>query len=157
PSPWASSRSAAPPGASRGPCSARGPRSRAASSRSRPWAPPSEPQSRQRRPSRRRRQPDGGRKQGAWARQPRPPPLRSLTSSPTDTEVLMQRRDGFLVKIKIKDERGNVVDEVEAIAFKGLLNIAHEEGLKLVETTVVQLPTEENGKTAVVTARVVTS
>jgi hypothetical protein len=68
----------------------------------------------------------------------------------------MRARDGFLVKIKIKDERGNVVDETEAIAFKGLLNLAHEDGLKSVKTTVVQLPTEENGKTAVVTATVKT-
>ena len=49
----------------------------------------------------------------------------------------MQRRDGYLVKIKIKDERGNVIDEVEAIAFKGLLALVHEDGLKSVKTTVV--------------------
>jgi hypothetical protein len=68
----------------------------------------------------------------------------------------MQRRDGYLVKIKIKDERGNVIDEVEAIAFKGLLALVHEDGLKSVKTTVVQLPTKENGMTAVVTAKVKT-
>jgi hypothetical protein len=69
----------------------------------------------------------------------------------------MQRRDGFIVRIKIKDERGNVIDEIEAIAFKGLLALAHEEGLKSVRTTIVQIPTEENQKTAVVTAKVKTS
>jgi hypothetical protein len=69
----------------------------------------------------------------------------------------MQRRDNFLVKIKIKDERGNIVDETEAISFKGLLALAHDDGLKSVKTTVVQLPTEENGKTAVITAEVTTA
>jgi hypothetical protein len=69
----------------------------------------------------------------------------------------MQRREGFIVRIKIKDERGNVVDEIEAIAFKGLLALAHEDGLKSVKTKILQLPTEENQKTAVARARVRTS
>ncbi len=69
----------------------------------------------------------------------------------------MQRRDGFIVKIKIKDERGQVIDEIEAIAFKGLLALAHDDGLKSVKTKVLQLPTDENQKTAVVEACVRTS
>ena len=68
----------------------------------------------------------------------------------------MQRKDGLTVRIQIKDERGNVVDTVEAVAFKGLLSLAHEDGLTSVRTRVLQLPTEENGRTAVVAAKVVT-
>lgn len=66
----------------------------------------------------------------------------------------MQRKEGFIVRIKIKDEHGNVVGETDAIAYKGLLSVAHDEGLKFVKTEVVQVPTEDNGKTAIVRATV---
>ena len=66
----------------------------------------------------------------------------------------MQRKDGLVVRIQIKDEQGRVVGETDAVTFKGLLSLAHEDGLKSVRTKIVQLPTEENGRTAVVQARV---
>ncbi len=69
----------------------------------------------------------------------------------------MQRRDGFVVKIKVKDETGKVVGETEAVSFKGLLSLAHDEGLRSVRTELVELPSEENGKTAVVRATVRTN
>ncbi len=58
-------------------------------------------------------------------------------------------KDGFIVRMKIKDEHGNIVGETEAISFKGLLSIAHDEGLRSVRTRLVQIPSEENGKTAI--------
>lgn len=66
----------------------------------------------------------------------------------------MQRKDGFIVRIKIKDEHGNVVGETDAIAYKGLLSVAHDEGLKSVKTGIVQVPSEDNAKTAIVRATV---
>jgi hypothetical protein len=66
----------------------------------------------------------------------------------------MQRKEGFIVRIKIKDEHGHVVGETDAIAYKGLLSVAHDEGLKFVKTEVVQVPSEDNGKTAIVRATV---
>ncbi len=66
----------------------------------------------------------------------------------------MQRKDGFIVRIKIKDEHGNVVGEADAIAYKGLLSVAHDEGLKFVKTEVIQVPTEDNARTAIVRATV---
>lgn len=38
------------------------------------------------------------------------------------------RRDTFVIRMKVRDEHGNVVGETEAINFKGLLAIAHDEG-----------------------------
>jgi hypothetical protein len=66
----------------------------------------------------------------------------------------MQRKDGFVVRIKIKDETGKVVGETDAIAFKGLLSLAHEEGLRSVRTKLIQVPSEENGRTAIAISRV---
>lgn len=42
----------------------------------------------------------------------------------------------------------------EFIVFEGLLDMAHQEGLNLVETELVQRPTEENGHTAIAHAKV---
>lgn len=64
------------------------------------------------------------------------------------------RRDSFVIRMKVRDEHGNVVGETEAINFKGLLAIAHEEGLRSVRTELVQVPSEANNKTAVVRATV---
>lgn len=64
----------------------------------------------------------------------------------------MQRKEGFIVTIKIKDETGRVVGETEAITYKGLLALAHEDGLRFVRSKLVQIPDETNGRTAVVTA-----
>lgn len=66
----------------------------------------------------------------------------------------MQRKDGFIVRIKIKDEQGRVVGETDAVTFKGLLSLAHEDRLRSVKTRIVQLPTADNNHTAVVRATV---
>jgi hypothetical protein len=62
----------------------------------------------------------------------------------------MQRKEGLVVRIQIKDESGRVVGETEAVTMKGLLSLAHEDGLQSVRTRIVELPTEANGRTAVV-------
>jgi len=66
------------------------------------------------------------------------------------------RRDSFVIRMKVRDEHGNVVGETEAINFKGLLAIAHEEGLTSVRTELIQVPSEENNRTAIVRATVKT-
>jgi hypothetical protein len=59
------------------------------------------------------------------------------------------RRDSFVIRMKVRDEHGNVIGETEAINFRGLLALAHEEGLRSVRTELVQVPSEENNKTAI--------
>ncbi len=59
-------------------------------------------------------------------------------------------------RIPIRDRRGNIIDEKEVATYAGLLAQAHEEGLRGIETKLVQVPSEENGHLAIVTARVET-
>ena len=59
-------------------------------------------------------------------------------------------------RIPIRDQRGNVIGEKEVATYAGLLSRAHEEGLKKIETAIIQFPMEENGFTAVCTAIVET-
>jgi hypothetical protein len=68
----------------------------------------------------------------------------------------MQRKDGLVVRIAIKDETGRVVDEVDAVTMKGLLSLAHDDGLRHVTTVLEQVPSEDNGRVAIVRSRVVT-
>jgi len=69
----------------------------------------------------------------------------------------MQRKDGYIVRLKIHDENGRVVGEVEAITYKGLLALAHEDGLKSVSTELLQRPGSDNGNLAIVAATVRTN
>jgi hypothetical protein len=69
--------------------------------------------------------------------------------APKEERPTMQRREGLVVRIQIKDEQGRVVGETEAVTLKGLLALAHEDGLKSVRTELVQAPTEQNGRTAI--------
>lgn len=59
-------------------------------------------------------------------------------------------------RIKVKDNEGHVIDEKEVATYAGLLAKAHEEGLKRIETRLVQVPAEENGCSAIVEAVVET-
>ena len=59
-------------------------------------------------------------------------------------------------RIPIRDRNGNVVDEKEVATYAGLLARAHDEGLKRVETDLVQAPHPENNLTAIVRAVVET-
>ena len=61
--------------------------------------------------------------------------------------------NGNLVRtIEIKDRQGRVIATEDVVTYAGLLSLAHDQGLKRIETTLVQLPGQANGQTAVFTA-----
>lgn len=62
------------------------------------------------------------------------------------------KHNAFITRMTMRDDKGNVVGETDAITFRGLLHLAHEDGLASVRTELVQVPNEENGRTAVVRA-----
>jgi len=65
--------------------------------------------------------------------------------------------NGSLVKtIEIKDRQGRVIATEDVVTYAGLLSLAHDKGLKKMETALVQLPEEANGHTAVFLAVVET-
>ena len=59
--------------------------------------------------------------------------------------------------VEVHDRAGNVVGTKEVVLYAGLLSQAHEEGLARVKTSILQIPTEENGRLAIVKAEVETS
>jgi len=62
-----------------------------------------------------------------------------------------------LVKtIEIKDRQGRIIATEDVVTYAGLLSLAHDRGLKKMETALVQLPEETNGHTAVFLAIVET-
>lgn len=67
-------------------------------------------------------------------------------------------RNGNLVTtIEIKDKQGRVVATKEVVTYAGLLNRAHQEGLKKVVTRLIQAPSKDNEMTAISMAKVVTN
>ncbi|MBI4438199.1 hypothetical protein HY631_04575 [Candidatus Uhrbacteria bacterium] len=60
-------------------------------------------------------------------------------------------------RIPVKDRDGRVIDEKEVATYAGLLARAHEEGLRSIVTRLVQVPSPDNGMTAIVEATVETS
>lgn len=63
-------------------------------------------------------------------------------------------KNNFVIRMKVRDDKGTVVGEIEAVSFKGLLHLAHEEGLESVRTELLQMPSDSNERTAVVRATV---
>src|SRR5882762_4130811 len=59
--------------------------------------------------------------------------------------------------VEVHDRAGNVVGSKEVILYAGLLSQAHEDGLARVRTSILQIPTEENGRLAIIKAEVETS
>ena len=59
--------------------------------------------------------------------------------------------------IDIKDRTGRVVGQKEVALYKGLLAKAHEEKLSRIRTKLVQVPSGENGRTAIAQAEVTTA
>jgi len=58
--------------------------------------------------------------------------------------------NGSLVKtIEIKDRQGRVIASEEVVTYAGLLSLAHDQGLKKIETSLVQIPDKTNGQLAV--------
>ena len=59
------------------------------------------------------------------------------------------KADQQLVRtVDVHDRVGNVVGSKDVVLYAGLLNQAHEEGLLKVCTSILQIPTEENGRLA---------
>lgn len=65
--------------------------------------------------------------------------------------------NGLIRTIEIKDRTGRVIGTKEVVTYQGLLSKAHDEGLRRVATKLLQLPTDDNGRTAVAKALVETS
>jgi hypothetical protein len=59
--------------------------------------------------------------------------------------------------IDIKDRTGRIIGQKEVVTYQGLLTKAHEEGLVRVATKLVQVPSDENGRTAIAKALVETT
>ena len=59
-------------------------------------------------------------------------------------------------RIPIRDRNGNIIDEKEVATYAGLLAQAHDEGLKAIETEILQVPHDDNNNLAIVLARVET-
>jgi len=57
----------------------------------------------------------------------------------------------------VHDRSGNVVGTKDVVLYAGLLNQAHDEGLARLRTSMVQIPSEDNGRVAIVKAEVETS
>ncbi|MFH1701210.1 MAG: hypothetical protein ABIE07_11555 [Candidatus Zixiibacteriota bacterium] len=58
--------------------------------------------------------------------------------------------NGNLVKtIEIKDRQGRIIATEEVVTYAGLLSLAHDQGLKKIETSLVQIPDQSNGQMAV--------
>ena len=68
----------------------------------------------------------------------------------------MRTQSVLVTTIEIKDKQGRVVATKEVVTYAGLLNRAHQEGLKSIETTLLQAPSEDNKMTAISMAKVVT-
>jgi len=59
--------------------------------------------------------------------------------------------------VDVRDRSDNVVGSKDVVLYAGLLNQAHEEGLARLKTAILQIPSEENGRVAIVKAEVETS
>jgi hypothetical protein len=60
------------------------------------------------------------------------------------------------ITIPIKNRHGQVVDEKEVVLYRGLLAKAHSEGLRRINTVLIQVPQEANDFTAICRAEVET-
>lgn len=61
------------------------------------------------------------------------------------------------LRIKVRDEHGQVIGEKEVVSFRGLLEMVHEDRLQETSTVLIQAPAKENGDTAIVRAIIRTS
>jgi hypothetical protein len=59
------------------------------------------------------------------------------------------KADQLIRSIEIKDRSGRVTGTKEVVTYQGLLSKAHEEGLAKIETTLVQVPSDDNGRIAI--------
>jgi hypothetical protein len=66
------------------------------------------------------------------------------------------KTDQLIRTIDVRDRRGQVIGTKEVVTYQGLLSKAHEEGLSRIRTTLVQIPSDDNGRTAIAKAEVET-
>jgi hypothetical protein len=67
------------------------------------------------------------------------------------------KADQLIRRIEIRDKSGKVIGTKDVVTYSGLLSKAHDEGLIRVRTHLIQVPTEENGRTAIAKAIVETA
>jgi hypothetical protein len=58
----------------------------------------------------------------------------------------------FIVRLPVKNERGEKIGEKEFVSYAGLLALAHSLGLDHIHATIIQVPTDANGSVAIVRA-----
>lgn len=68
----------------------------------------------------------------------------------------MKAESTLIRTIEIKDRNGRVTGTKEVVTYQGLLSKAHDEGLKAVRTSLLQIPSDENSRTAIAKAEVET-
>lgn len=68
----------------------------------------------------------------------------------------MQRNGNLVTTIEIKDKSGRVIGTKDVVTYAGLLNLGHDNGLKRIDTQLLQVPSETNDFTAVFAATVET-
>ncbi|MFZ2198936.1 MAG: hypothetical protein WAV13_14450 [Thermodesulfovibrionales bacterium] len=68
----------------------------------------------------------------------------------------MQRNGNLVTTIEIKDKSGRVIGTKDVVTYAGLLNLGHDNGLKRIDTQLLQFPSETNDFTAVFAATVET-
>jgi len=69
----------------------------------------------------------------------------------------MKAESPLIRTIELKDRNGRVTGTKDVVTYAGLLSKAHEEGLKFIKTSLVQAPTDDNGRVAIARAEVETS
>jgi len=68
----------------------------------------------------------------------------------------MKADQQFVRTIEIKDRTGRVIGQKDVVTYQGLLSKAHEEGLRAIRTQLLQIPGEDNARTAIAKAIVET-
>ena len=67
------------------------------------------------------------------------------------------KADQLIRTVEVHDRAGKVIGTKEVVTYQGLLQKAHEEGLTRLRTSLIQIPTEDNGRTAIAKAEVETA
>ena len=76
---------------------------------------------------------------------------------PAPAEFALKADHSQFVKIiELKDRSGRLIGSKEVVTYQGLLSKAHGEGLKSIRTALLQIPSDENSRTAIVKAEVET-
>jgi len=63
----------------------------------------------------------------------------------------------FIRTIQLRDKNGRVVGTKDVVVYPGLLSKAHDEGLKSIQTSLLQIPAKDNGGIAIAKAIVETA